>query len=165
MPPVLACLPELLDYGGLWPPLREVAYAVFRRDFFEQGVHDGDMRVMVNGAMHGDGREMGFHHLTTRDHGDGQNRHPDVDRTRRIHWIKPLVENSSNDVVGILAWRHLEGTGEVHRYYWAVEDNFVAICLEGKKSRSGRLILLSAFYVSFGPKRSDLEKKYKRRLR
>lgn len=165
MPPILTCLPPLLEYNGPWPPLRDAAYAVFRKDFFEDGVRDGGLRVMVNGKMHTDGRELGFLHITTRDHADNTKRGPDADRTRRLCWIKPLIENAANDLVGIRAWRHLEGSGYVNRYYWAMEDNFVVICSEGRGAGATRLFLVTAFSITNKPKRSDLEKKYQRRLK
>lgn len=165
MPPILACLPALLVYNGQWPPLRDAAHAVFRQDFFVNGVFDSGLRVMVNGKMHTDGRELGFLHITTREHEDKTKRYPDADRTRRIGWIKPLIENAAKDLVGIRTWRHLEGGGEIHRYYWAMEDNFVAICSEGRRSGADRLFLVTAFSITNNPKRSDLEKKYQRRLK
>lgn len=165
MPPILTCLPPLLDYNGQWPALRDAAHAIFRQDFFADGIFDGGLRVMVNGKMHTDGRELGFLHITTREHENNNHRHPDVDRTRRICWIKPLVENASNDLVGIQAWRHLEGSGNVHRYYWALKDNFVVVCSEARRSRCDRLFLVTAFSITSSSKRSNLEKKYQRRIR
>jgi len=160
--PVLDILPEILDFNGQWPALRNSAYQIFRRDFFVDGIIDGNLRVFVNSRRDDQGVEEGFHHITTRENADGK-RAPDVDRTRRMGWIRPIVEHAVADVPGLVCWRHLEGSGEVRRYYWAMEDDFLVICTERRKT-CDRLFLASAFRVTKYPKRRELEKKYQRRL-
>ncbi len=83
---------------------------------------------------------------------------PDLRRSERLPWVRPMIENSRQPEV--IAWDYLEGDGNTHTYIWLEDHDFVVIM---KKYPDGRRRLITSFYVDKDRKRQGLGRKYANR--
>lgn len=98
-------------------------------------------------------REEAFYHLTCRDYTKGKTyRQPDYNRSKRIKFIKSIIENASNcpdcslDKLcnGILIWK--KPWKKTHRYYLFLQEKDFIVVLE---KRPKFYLLITSFYVDF----------------
>lgn len=152
----------------------EMLYSVFCQDFVGPRPRYAGHQVWYYPDME-DGKEKIFWHLTSREEkakpvprrmrhivGAAQQpaqRYPDLRRSERLPWVRPLIENATQPVV--LAWDYQEGNGDIHTYVWLKDSDFVVIM---KKYPDGRRRLITSFYVDKDYKRQDFERKYAKRL-
>jgi hypothetical protein len=152
----------------------DMLYAIFRRDFVETKPRYCGHVVWHFPQME-DGKETLFWHLTSREVKpkpvprrmrkfaaqvmEQPGRYPDLRRSERLPWVRPLIENSQQSQV--LAWDYEEGNGDVHTYVWLKNQDFVAIM---KKYPDGRRRLITSFYVDKEYKRRSFERKYADRI-
>lgn len=148
-------------------------YGIFRRDFVDSRPRYRGREVWHFPEQE-DGKEKLFWHLTSREVKpkpvprrmqryaasiqQQAGRYPDLRRSERLPWVRPMIENSQQPQV--LAWDYVEGTGDTHTYVWLKDRDFVAIM---KKYPDGRRRLITSFYVDQGYKRQDFERKYANR--
>ena len=84
---------------------------------------------------------------------------PDLRRSERLPWVKPLIDNYAESEV--CAWDYEEGDGDIHTYIWIKNFSFVVIM---KKYRNGSRRLITSFYVDKQNKERDFERKYSERI-
>ena len=113
--------------------------------------------------MDGDPYEEGFWHLVTKWDYRLSQRLLDPRRAERLPWCKPTVENCSDPEARM--WDYQEGSGKVRTYIWLENYDYVVI-LERRLLRTGRRVafLITTFYVSGSQTRSNLMRKYQRRM-
>lgn len=106
-----------------------------------------------------DGREVLFWHLTARkDRLTGQ-RLPDMQRCKRLPWLRPLLLNA--DDPRVLDWDHLEGDGTLKTYVWLKDHDYLAIM---KKYPDSSRRLITAYWIEHENEKRKLLKKYQRGL-
>lgn len=151
-------LPELFPVNPWQHDTYEALYRLFTRDFKEsQPVYDGQV-VWFFPEME-DGKEKIFWHLTSREDKAAGDRLPDLRRSERLPWVRPMLDYPGKPEV--LAWDHREGDGTVKTYVWLENDDFVVIM---KKFSNGRRRLITSFWVEYGNVRRKLRRKYERRI-
>jgi len=151
--------------GPVWlPPLMAVnpwtattydeLYAVFQRDFVQSQPRYRGFQVWYFNDME-DGREAIFWHLT--DKGKAPNRLPDMNRSARLTWIRPMLEHCPDPA--ILDW-DIDENGKTTTYVWLQSHDFVVIM---KRMPNGSRRLLTAHCLDYPHMRTKLQKKYDRR--
>ncbi len=115
-----------------------------------------------------DGKECSFWHLTTRTQKRSKKegnriitvkeRLLDFDRAKRIHWIKPIIDNASI-AKNIKLFYKKETTRKkpIRLYLWVEDEDFVVILQKLGKSSS---FLVTSFYITHQRKRDDFQKYY-----
>jgi hypothetical protein len=151
-------LPELFPVNPWQHDTFDALYRLFERDFkVSQPMYDGQT-VWFFPEME-DGKEKIFWHLTSRDDKDAGDRLPDLRRSERLPWVRPMLDHPEK--AEILAWDHEEGDGTVKTYIWLENYDFIVIM---KKYPDGRRRLITSFWVEYGNTRRKLRKKYDRRI-
>lgn len=151
-------LPELFPVNPWKHDTFDALYHLFERDFkVSQPMYDGQT-VWFFPEME-DGKEKIFWHLTSRDDKDAGDRLPDLRRSERLPWVRPMLDHPEK--AEILAWDHEEGDGTVKTYIWLENYDFIVIM---KKYPDGRRRLITSFWVEYGNTRRKLRKKYDRRI-
>lgn len=154
-------LRQPLNLDGDWEEKVEMLYhKIFLLDFDEVGCFLEGKQIFYHRAKQSDGKADLFWHLITRtNNGASGERIPDFARAKRLHWIRPIIENSLHPEV--LMWDYLEANGRVHRYLWLHRYDYVVILGYGRNKDC--FFLVTAFYVEKYKKR-DLEKRFKKRI-
>ena len=112
--------------------IREL-YAVFCEDFIESECIVNGITVAIKEAM---SKHVGqpayfkefkhdFVHTVTRQGNISKRRVFEPQRANRIHWIKPILENSSD--ARIRTYQFTESNGKVRDYFWYEEKDFVVV--------------------------------------
>ena len=155
----------------------EMLYSIFQKGFvLTRPQYDGrEVWHFRRPEDWEDGKEKLFWHLTSREvkprpiarrmrkyaaeMAVKPGRYPDLRRSERLPWVRPMIENSQQPEV--LAWDYKEGDGDIHTYVWLKDLDFVAIM---KKYPDGRRRLITSFYVDQEYKRRDFERKHANRI-
>lgn len=148
-------LPEMLLLN---PWTEDILYEVFQNDFIHSQPRYRSYIVWIFPEKT-DGKETVFWHLITREDIKTRKRLPDVMRSARLPWVRPLIEHP--DESEIIDWDYLEGSGNIHTYVWLKEHNFVVIM---KKYKDGRRRLVTAHYIDYPNKKRKLASKYEKRI-
>jgi hypothetical protein len=136
----------------------EMLYATFKRDFKDsQPVYEGNA-VWFFSEMDS-GKEVVFWHMTSRDDKKTGERLPDLRRSERLPWARPMIENSNQPE--ILAWDYREGDRTIKSYVWLTGQDFLVLM---KRYRNGSRRLITSFYVDQPHTRRSLQKKYAKRI-
>jgi hypothetical protein len=136
----------------------DLLHEIFHRDFIFNQVHYRSYKVIQYSYEMVDGKERAFWKLTSREDKQVGDRLPDLRRSERLPWLKPMIENSNHS--DILTWESTEGDGVVKIYVWLKDHDYVAIM---KKPKRGALILLSAHWLEYSNAKKKLMKKYNTR--
>ncbi|MBI2251868.1 MAG: hypothetical protein HYU63_03825 [Armatimonadetes bacterium] len=114
-----------------------------------------DRRILPDGM----GKEESFWHLISKETRQARQagRLPDFPRAKRLHWIRPIIENFKDPL--IYCWKYLEGNKKIRIYLWLRNFNHLVI-LEKIKNKT---ILVTAFTVSLG-KEKDLLRRYDKKI-
>jgi hypothetical protein len=148
-------LPELLPVNPWTENTYEELYGVFRTNFVgSQPLYRGHHVWFFNEKE--DGKEAIFWHLT--DKGRAPDRLPDVNRSARLSWVRPMIENCND--AEVLDW-DVEEEGSIKTYIWLKNHDFVIIM---KRMPNGSRRLLTAHCLDYANMRDKLQKKYDRRL-
>ncbi len=135
----------------------EYLYAIFARDFKDtRPLYEG--RPVWFFPEVEDGKETIFWHMTTRNDRQTATRLPDLRRSERLPWVRPMIEHAGCDEGK--AWDYQEADGSLKTYVWLEDQQFVVIM---KKYPDGGRRLLTSFYVDYPHYRRKLLKKYERR--
>lgn len=129
-------LPELLDFAGDWSSFVEHVYDSFCNDFVSGAVTFRGVRIGVRRVPESQGKGSGFWHCVS----EGRNeddRVPDLDRCRRIRWIRAVIENAEAPEVD--HWTN-KRRGETHHLLWYNEDYLVVLA-----ERTGYFLLKTAY--------------------
>jgi hypothetical protein len=161
MPDLPDFLPDLLCLDGNWEDyILPLLYGVFERDFKMSNLCFRGLPVGFSDKLDR-GKEESFWHITHKDKSEkGKiiNRIFDPERSKRIHWVRPVIENHSEPC--IKCWDYEEGDKRIRTYLWLEEQDFLVIL----EKRPKKYYLVTVFYVCYEKKREDLREKYKKRL-
>jgi len=148
-------------------------YGIFQRDLVQSQLRYDGHEVWHFPEME-DGKVKLFWHLTSRDQVikhvprhkqkyaaaiQQPERLPDLRRSERLPWVRPIIENTTDPEVA--AWDYLEGDGNTKTYVWLKDYDFVVIM---KRYPDGRRRLITSFYVDSAYKQKDLERKHANRV-
>ena len=137
----------------------KMLYSIFESDFKKsKPVYEGKV-VWFFPEME-DGKEIIFWHMTSRDDAETGERLPDLERSARLPWARPMIDNACRPEV--LAWDHEEGDRKIKTYVWLRDLDFVVLM---KKYPNGGRRLITSFYVDQPHTKRGLQKKYERRLK
>jgi len=151
-------LPELFSVNPWQHDTYENLYCLFEKDLKEtQPIYDNQV-IWFFPEME-DGKEKIFWHLTSREDKEAGERLPDLRRSERLPWVRPILDNPEKPEV--TAWDHEEGNGTVKTYVWLENYNFVVIM---KKYPDGRRRLITSFWVEYENTKNSLRKKFDRRI-
>jgi hypothetical protein len=152
-------LPPQVLFGGDWHAFSNVLYSVFERDFksYPKPEFRGHVVFHDNRHLESD-REEGYWHVTTKRDPNTGDRFPDIERSKRLTWIRPIIEHP--DDASVRCFDRVEGRGKVRTYLWLFEWDFVVV-LE-KQDRGSRKIarLITAYCVEGEWSRRRLQQKY-----
>jgi hypothetical protein len=151
-------LPNLFVVNPWTHDTYDALYQLFRDDFVESQIDYQGYSVWFFPEME-DGREKVFWHLTSRVDNETGDRLPDLRRSERLPWVRPMLENHLHPEV--LAWDHEEGDGSIKTYVWLKDFDFVVI-MKKFPDRTRRLI--TSFWLEYPNAKKKLMKKYDRRI-
>jgi hypothetical protein len=133
-------------------------YEIFRNDFIKSQIEYQGYNVWFFPEME-DGKEKIFWHFTSKVDNETEDRLPDLRRSERLPWARPLLENHLQPEV--LAWDHEEGDGSIKTYVWLKDFDYVIIM---KKISNGSRRLITSFWLEYRNAKEKLMKKYDRRI-
>lgn len=129
-------------------------YAFFRADFVDDAPQFRATRMGLKRLPIRDGKEATFHHMTTTGNGEA-NRTLDVDRSERIRWARPIIENETDTDLRVWTER-VRGDNRIH--LWHHTDDYVVVISE----RNGYFVPWTAFCVNYANYRNKLERRWRR---
>ena len=102
-----------------------------------------------------------FRHLTTEmTDKSTRKREFELDRSRRLHWVRYHLDNKKKDNMLLFSVREPEG---IRTYFYDIDEKYVIVLEPLRDGRS--YYLLTAYYVKGkDAQRDKMMKKYKRRL-
>lgn len=146
-------LGELFDDLGFDEPTPEQTfkmYGIFLNDFVRNTLYvkERAVRYKTNLSKHPlfRGKHDTFVHVVTRESKMRGKREFDQQRANRIHWIRPILENSGDDRIWYFEKENEDN--ENQEYYWYESQDFLVIL----KPIEPDVLLVTSFYV-------DTEKK------
>jgi hypothetical protein len=152
-------LPEMAPVNPWTNETFDLLYMIFKKDFREsRPVYEGKAVWFFPGME--DGKEQIFWHMTSRIDEETGMRLPDLRRSERLPWVRPMIDEASQPE--ILAWDYEEGDGTVKTYVWLQDYDFLVLM---KKYPDGGRRLITSYYVDQPHTRRGLQKKYARRLK
>jgi hypothetical protein len=152
-------LPEMAPVNPWTNETFAILYAIFGRDFkASHPLYEGKVVWFFPDSE--DGKEKIFWHMTSREDEQTGTRLPDLRRSARLPWARPMIDNSSQPE--ILAWDHEEGDKTIKTYVWLPDLDFLVLM---KKYPNGGRRLITSYYVDQPHTRRSLNKKYARRLK
>jgi len=157
-----AWLPSQIEYDGDWHLFLNVSYAVFERDLKRYPkVMYHDHIVFIDKRLLDSDREEGFWHLISRKDQETGERLPDIERARKITWVRPIIEHFWADEV--VEFDKDEGRRGVRSYLWLRDYDYVVILQKKRQRKSKIAFLITGYHVDRSYRRS-LERKYRNRL-
>jgi hypothetical protein len=138
-------------------------YEMFRDDFLVNPPTHNGISLLLDCSLR-EGRESSYWHLTRYGFGKFTLGIFDVDRARRLCWVKPIVQHAESHEIE--AFNFLESNGRIRRYLWVRKAKFVVI-LEPATFTGviRRYRLITSFYVDFSRKEMELEAKHRNRIK
>lgn len=154
---------QLLDIVGMGERQRtDSLKGIFRRDFEERTPVFCGKNIQPTPKENGEiPMETLFRHLTT-EMVDKKTRARvfELDRSRRLHWVRHHLDSRKADNMLLFSVKEPEG---IRTYYYDVDEKYV-IVLEPLRCGDA-YYLLSAYHVKGRDgERNKIEKKYKRKL-
>ncbi len=107
-------------------------------------------------------REEGFWHITTQKDASTGERLPDLQRSRRLTWIRPIIEHCDSPLVR--CFDYADGKGRVRSYLWLFDHDFVVVLQKQDRGHTKIARLITAYYIDGERGRHQLEKRYRERL-
>ena len=129
-------LPDLITFSGEWESFVDEVYGRFCDDFVRNKVGYEGLRVSVRRHPESLGRGFGFWHCVSAG-GLEEERIPDIERCRRIGWIRAILENANDPE--IVHWNNLRGS-EICHLLWFREEYLVVLA-----ERNGYFLLKTAY--------------------
>lgn len=154
-------LPPLLNLDGEWEEILNKLYRVFEKDFVKRKLFYKNSQVKYDNRKNSSNKEEAFWHLITKKDKELGYRIPDYDRAKRLTWVRPIIENHDNSE--IKDFNYLEGSGEIRKYLWLYNYDFVVI-LEIKRNKK-YIYVVTDFYIYYNHSRRKLERKYQQRIK
>jgi hypothetical protein len=138
-----------------WNRLILRLYQLFKHDFIDNKPHLQSIIISFDERKIDSPFEEGFWHVIQR----GKDyRTFDKQRSKRLPWCKPIIENVSDREV--LCWNYLEDNNRIRTYLWLKDYDYIVILEKRKYS----YILITAFWVDGPGSVRNYEGKYAKRL-
>lgn len=132
----------------------DVFYDIFTNDFVTNSVLiDGrKIKIAPTNSKVEEFKEYNetFHHIITRDTSHG--RIYTADRANRIHWIKPILENSKDKAILYYKWKDDKNVCKEH--FWFFKRDFMVVL----KPLSTDVMIVTAFCVDADEKATYFER-------
>ena len=136
----------------------DMLYGIFEADFKEHSLKYKDYNVWFFPEMLED-KELIFWHLTHREDEETKKYYPDLRRSERLPWARPLIEHTGD--CNVLDWDFREHDGKIVTCVWLKDHDYLVLM---KKYKDGQRRLMTSYYIDYEHKRKTLEKKYKGRI-
>ncbi len=145
-----ACI-ELNDSGGDWNNYLQIIYKRFCDDLVFQKVTFRGGYVAVRKIPETDGKGYGFWHCISEGQQE-QQRIPDLERCKRIGWIRAIIEHARNDEVDY--WQNNRGSERNHLLWY--KEQYLIILAERKANVADKkYYLLKTAYCTNGSRRIE----------
>lgn len=149
--PYCCSLDETIDFNDYrdWIIYENKLYSIFKNDFINNRITFNNKIVQIRKHPFVYDKEQTFFHITSKNfsfNDDPNDREPDLRRCERIHWIRPLIELSSNIVCGkncLKIWPE-EIRGKTRTNILNEQDRFMVVLEE----REDYVLLVTAFYIN-----------------
>lgn len=152
-------MPDMFQVNPWTENTFELLYRIFQTDFVNsQPCYRGNTVWFFPEKE--DGKEVVFWHLTSRVDKTTGERLPDLRRSERLPWARPMLANP--DKPEILDWDYEEDDGSIKTYVWLKDYDYLIIL---KKYRNGRRRLITSFWIEYQNFRIKLDKKYEKRAK
>ena len=149
-------LPPMAEVNPWTAGTFDLLYAIFQRDFKDSQPFYKCHPVWFFPETE-EGKEVIFWHMTSEKNKATGERIPDLRRSERLPWPRPMIDFSQQPEV--LAFDYLESDGDTNTYVWLKDHDFVVLM---KRYRDGRRRLLTSFYINYPNYRGKLLRKYAR---
>ena len=107
-----------------------------------------------------DGREATFYHMTTEGH-DEENRQYDQERTERLPWARPLIENEATPEADVRVWKErVKGEWRIH--LWLHKRNYILVIAQRGSEQNRSYLPWTAFAIQYSHQQEKYEKRWKR---
>lgn len=139
-----AWLPDIItlnDHGGDWQAFVDAVYGVFERDFVATTCLLRGDNVGVRRQPAHNGKWFTFWHCVSEGKVE-EDRLPDLRRCERIPWIRPIIEQETDQSVDV--WT-MKKNREERLYLWYNEEYVVVLGV-----RKGYNLLITAFPTNRG---------------
>lgn len=155
--------PDLLELFGSEDNMKRSLRGIFDRDISNSDLKFLNEKVYPIKSQGENEMNRTFAHLTTcKD--ENQTRCFDYDRSQRLHWIKPHLENTVCDkdpiIVFDLQERDQKSRTNIFRYYIYNKNMKYVVVLEPQ--RNGGYYLLTAYYLNKKYAQKQINKKYEK---
>jgi len=154
LPPLI----KLEDFNGDAIKYVEKIFLVFRADFIDDKPLFRKVCVVFDSTKEDDEKPRAFHHLTTEEDKVTRKREFNIRRSERLSWIKPIIENCSDETILIWEKEHFGKKRISNRIYLFLEKQSYIVFLEEKKNC---FFLISAYPVNNSKKYLIEFNKYK----
>lgn len=121
-------IPDLLEFAGDWNKFVDDVYARFCDDLVRGQASYCGKRVGVRRHPESRGKGHGFWHCVS-EGGLEEERTPDLERCRRVGWIRAVIENT--DKAEVETWTNVRGSETCHLLWYREEYLVVLVEREG----------------------------------
>ena len=140
-------LPQLLEFDGDWWSFVDSVYARFCDDLVHSKVTYRGRTVGVRRHPESRGKGYGFWHCVS-EGGLEDERTPDLERCKRIGWIRAIIENASSAEVD--HWTN-QRRGEKCHLLWFREEYLVVLAGRAGRQAGREYYLLKTAYLTDRP--------------
>ena len=135
---------------------------IFERDFVNKNLIFRNKNVYPTSQNNGEiPMETLFRHLTTvMTDKNTHKREFELDRSRRLHWVRFHLDNKKKDNMLLFSVREPEG---IRTYFYDKDEKYVLV-LEPIRDGSAYYLLTAYYLKGKDAERDKMMKKYKRRL-
>lgn len=145
-------LPDLLEYDSTYPNLDYYdadVYNIFKEDFINTQPLFQGKKVCIRTNPLVNGKEQTYFHITSKDYDYSNNRTLDIERCKRIHWVKALIEHYDcnkhycHDCNGIKTWSAVQKGKQIRIKILFEEVNYIVIL----EKRPTYYLIITAYYI------------------
>lgn len=140
---------ELDQYDGIWGRYLAKVYEYFCEDFVYNKTYYKGSRVAVRRIPESRGKGYGFWHCISEGSEENE-RIPDLERCKRIRWIKAIIEHT--DCPNVDVWMNRRGK-ERCVLFWYKEQFLVVLARRERKEDARTYYLLKTAYCTTGQRR------------
>ncbi len=151
-------LPQMVPVNPWTQDTFDMLYKIFEADFKDKPLKYKGYKVWFFPEILG-GKELIFWHLTHREDKETRRYCPDLRRSERLPWARPLIEHPED--CHVLNWDFKEHDGKIVTYVWLKDHDYLVLM---KKYKDGQRRLITSYYIDHEHKRKTLEKKCRGRI-